>query len=854
MKSLLAVAILFSIIVSADSCGFAQTTVPTNANQIRLNPTGRNVATWSNKNGQHYAIQKDKENWHVVENTSYSVRLRYETFDPLVSIPTLPPRLRNLKLDTTNTSAERENTSAEQVYIVQFVTQPIEEYRQQITDMGGVLHKYLPHHSYLVRLSASEKNSVAKLPFVRWIGLYQPAYKIDENLLASWNDNSAQNPIRLNVMVHQRGPAQKKIVIAKVKELGGIIHAAIPDGFILETTLTPDQLATVAAMPEVAWIDPWSKADVDMDRAREIGGANFVETIAGYSGQGVRGEVMDTNLFDTHIDFQSIPPIFHGPRAGSDDHGTGTYGITFGSGTGNSLARGMLPNAQGIFADYGQLNNRYAHSAELVTAPYFCVFQSNSWGNGPTTSYTSNSAQMDDIIFLNDIVITQSQSNQNSQLSRPQAWAKNIVSVGGINHQETLTKTDDFWGGASFGPAADGRVKPDLCHFYDSIFTVDDSVGGYRNFCCTSGATPIVAGHFGLFFQMWSDGIFGNAVDRNGTVFENRPHSTTARAMVINNACSYSFNGTNANLARIRQGWGMPDLQRLHQMRMNTFIVNEDIALQNLETAEIFLNVPAGTPEFRATMVYLEPMGTTSSTLHRINDLSLRVTAPNGDVYWGNNGLLAGNFSTSGGSANSVDPVENVFLQNPSPGSWTVEVIANEINEDAKVETSAVDADFALVVTGITTIVSTVDDLAVNNGDVVGGDLDSILFADENALNIVAEAPDTDSTPVSIDVSGTFGDEPNTIQLLIRSQGNTPGLATTVELFNYDSNQFVAIGSGSVLFGETENFNVSIEDNAAEFAEDGTGRFLARISFETEAPALMFPWQVSIDQIGVTAN
>ena len=43
------------------------------------------------------------------------------------------------------------------------------------------------------------------------------------------------------------------------------------------------------------------------------------------------------------------------------------------------------------------------------------------------------------------------------------------------------------------------------------------------------------------------------------------------------------------------------------------------------------------------------------NTSATVNDLTLKVTSPNGSVYWGNNGLLAGNWSTAGGSANTVD-------------------------------------------------------------------------------------------------------------------------------------------------------------------------------------------------------
>jgi hypothetical protein len=114
------------------------------------------------------------------------------------------------------------------------------------------------------------------------------------------------------------------------------------------------------------------------------------------------------------------------------------------------------------------------------------------------------------------------------------------------------------------------------------------------------------------------------------------------------------------------------------------------------------LVVPPGTAELRATLDYRDPPGTTSSTLHRINDLDLILVAPDDTVYYGNNGLAAGMTSTPGGVPNKVDTVENVWLANPQSGEWHVIVFARSVNQDAHVETPALDVDYALVVTGVT--------------------------------------------------------------------------------------------------------------------------------------------------------
>ncbi|MHC4093581.1 MAG: S8 family serine peptidase, partial [Planctomycetota bacterium] len=391
-----------------------------------------------------------------------------------------------------------------------------------------------------------------------------------------------------------------------------------------------------------------------------------------------------------------------------DSHGAATSGICFGDGTGNPNARGLLPEGQGIVADYNTIGltgpNRHQHTGELIGAPYFAVFQTASVGSDRTTQYTTISADTDASLFEFDIVHCQSQSNAGDQMSRPQAWAKNIISGGGVYHYDTLDQSDDCWcGGASIGPATDGRIKPDLCAFYDDILTTTTgSPTSYTNsFGGTSGATPIICGHVGLFFQMWADGIFGNELPvPGGTVFENRAHMTTAKAVMINTANQYAFTGTGHDLTRTHQGWGWPDLGYLYDMRDKISIIDETELLGNMESIEFVGFIESGEPEMRVTLVYADPPGLPSSSQHRINDLTLKVTSPSATVYWGNNGLLEGNWSVPGGTANVVDTVENVFVQDPEPGVWAVEVIASEVNEDSHVETPTLDADFALVFSG----------------------------------------------------------------------------------------------------------------------------------------------------------
>ncbi len=645
-----------------------------------------------------YSIRRPGLDWSPPRRTSYEILLRYDSFDPAVRLPAIPDALA---------APAAGDAGDERIEIVQFITQPLPEYREAIRGLGGQVLQYLAHHAHLVRMTPAVGAQVRQLPFVRWVGPYHPAYRLEPALLDPAGGIPAR--ARYNIMLFEPGPGPKAAVAARIAAIGGTVNRPDAGKQLLEATLAPQQLIQVAAWNEVLYIDRWSPYGTDMNLAREITGANYVEGITGFSGQGVRGEVIDAGFNLGHGDLQSPPLLLHTP-ADVHSHGAATSGILFGDGTFNPIARGMLPDAQGIAADADVVFTglpRYDHTAQLRQSPWFAVFQSSSVGNVQVTEYTTISADTDAMLFDFDVLHCQSQSNTGDQSSRPQAWAKNIVSVGGIRHMDTLGIDDDCWGcgptAASIGPAEDGRIKPDLCHFYDSVFTTTSGApDAYTpTFGGTSAATPIVAGHFGVFFQMWSEGLFGYPVDPAATVFDNRPHMTTAKAMLINTAEPYAFAGESHDLTRVHQGWGMPSLRNLHDRREGMFIVDETDLLGALESAVYELAVGPGEPAARFTLTWADPPGVPASLRHRINDLSLRVTSPSGTVYWGNHGLLAGNWSVAGGEADTVDTVENVFIENPEAGTWIVEVLADEINEDGHVETPALDADFALVASGV---------------------------------------------------------------------------------------------------------------------------------------------------------
>jgi len=628
------------------------------------------LAVWRSQGA--YAVKRGQSDFSPATRTRYELMFRGgESRDPTVQ------RVRG----------------ESSLYLVQFYGVALPEMIAPLVKAGGEAVAPFPLHAYVMRLPEGALSFARKARFVRAIEPFEARHRFELGGTGRYliRPSSERSEVR-------------GALIAELNALGATVHLATANHYLLEATMSAQQVAQAAELGEVLHIDPWSAPEADMDKVRIISGANFLEETLGFTGTGVRGEVMDTNVFDQHPDLKNRGILFHGPHSGDLSHGTPTTGIVFGDGSANPAARGLMPTAQPIFASYEpflrETGDRHAHTTELTRPPYEAVFQSNSWGSSLTTNYTNLSAEMDTIVFDLDFLIFNSMSNSGDQSVRPQAWAKNVVSIGGVKHFDTLDTADDKWAeGGSIGPASDGRLKPDLAHFWD-LTLAPSGTGKYTQFGGTSGATPITAGYAGLFMQMWSAGVFGNPTP-GATVFANRPHFSTAKAMLINSATQWYFTGATHDLTRTHQGWGRVDVKRLYELRNSFFIINETELLTQSQTRRYELTVPAGSPALRATLTWADPAGVPSAGLHRVNDLTLKVTAPDGTVYFGNNGLELGLFSKSGGVANIKDTVENVFVETPATGTWLVEVRADEIAKDGHLETPEVDADFALVVSGI---------------------------------------------------------------------------------------------------------------------------------------------------------
>ena len=251
------------------------------------------------------------------------------------------------------------------------------------------------------------------------------------------------------------------------------------------------------------------------------------------------------------------------------------------------------------------------------------------------------------------------------------------------------------------GPSQ-GRIKPDIVATGANVLSVasDDSLAdhswdqtwtgaNYELMPGTSMACPIAAGATAVFYQYYKA--------TQGGAF---PSPALAKASMINGAVAMSgYTYENTATGAYAQGWGRLNLKNSVQGPTGGTIryIEQGTGLTTGGSNSRTITVNGSSVPLKITLVWTDPQGTAGSSAPLVNNLDLVVTAPNGTVYRGNK--FTGLWSTAnpGASADTANNVENVFVQSPATGTWTIEVRGTSVPTNV---TGMTGQDFAMAWSG----------------------------------------------------------------------------------------------------------------------------------------------------------
>lgn len=631
-------------------------------------------------------------------------------------------------------------------YVVQLGGLAKDDWLDSIRDTGVEVLQYVPHNAFFVYGDATAIAKVAAHSRVRWVGRYSPEQKKSPEL-AKFVGKVKGGSAMFDVAVFAR---------ADVRDVGvnisSVIHGRVlkeirlPNNFfnVVRIEAAPGDIDEIAKISDVIRIDQYEKPQIEDERAAQIISGNFSSTTVlnppGYNPLaqfGVNGQNVTISMVDDGVSIPGNGGFYltsantvDGPLRGGSPGATGGHGhlnasIISGDApfsaldpTGYNYGLGIAPksniiNIPLLTTGYtGSEANTY-NDTVITTGPNGVLgsISNNSWGNGlNSNAYDSYAGQFDGFVRdasvganIDPICLVFSAGNSGPgslSLTRPKA-AKNLIAVGNSENIRTeigmtnADNLDDLRGSSSRGPTADGRIKPDVIAPGSYITgsragsggSVSGSVDANVSYSIgTSHAAPQVAGAAALFTQFWKN--------TNGGV---NPSPALIKAAVINSA--QEMNGLTTNLATIpngNEGWGRINMKFMLNPGVPVKYVNQDVALSNPGTAVGFIGqVADSTKPVRVTLVWTDPPGAGDPAL--VNNLDLQVNV-NGTFYRGN--VFTGGVSTTGGSGDTKDNVENVFLPAgiPAGAFFSVGVSAVALNGDGILgNADLTDQHFAIV-------------------------------------------------------------------------------------------------------------------------------------------------------------
>lgn len=567
---------------------------------------------------------------------------------------------------------------------------------------------------------------------------------------------------------------------------------------------------TIARWPETFWLARRPTYRLLNDESAWVGQAGLErpnETPvhdAGILGEGQIVGVLDTGIDADMCFFReedgSLPPTVEGFGVGSpdlsrrklvvvnflwdqetpldpndwdtQDHGTHVAGSIAGDDLATPGVRddadGMAPMAQLVVQDGGYATDDCADMPAIGCPaaslyPFFdqayqqgARIHSNSYGDRenftPYNIYSDGSEDADRFMRDNPemlLVFAAGNNGPGSATVASPATAKNVLAVGATSHGSSAGSLASF---SSQGPTHDGRIKPDVTIPGSSVISANNDGNietdncNTRSMSGTSMACPTAAGLAALVREYFADGFHPSGEENAADAFT--PSAALVKAALV--ASATPMENVDAPPPSDPQGWGrilLDDVLYFPRDAKRLFVADERTGFSSPsdEPWEVTLDVLDASEPLRAVVTWTDEPSTPAASVNLINDLDLELVSPSGTVYRGN--AFTDGASAPGGTADRVNNLEAVRIEDPEVGLWTMRVAPFAIPAPSQ--------DFAAVATGrfpASGIVLDRTDLLLDDG--VGGDADGVLEPGEwvDLVTTLMNSGDTLATNVRVRV------------------------------------------------------------------------------------------------------
>ncbi len=562
--------------------------------------------------------------------------------------------------------------------LIQFNAIPSDVQKIQIASAGIDLLSYIPHKAWIASIDEQANLSALAVLNIRSILPLTSFQKISDDLMRNGMPDYAQKVSgKVDLIVQYYKNANELNVLTALQNAGCEI---LQRGKNLHTYTvrinSTNGVNQLAALPFVQHIQSIGAPPTHYDtKGRSLHRSNFLNADYGaglhYDGTGVTVATGDDGSI-SHIDFKGRLTDLTEFGQGTS-HADMTMGILLGAGNGDPVIRGMASGSHLVLFDVlGSSLGDYPQIVNAVSnySNYGVVVVSTSWGAG--CNVIDNTTQEGDMLLHNNpqLMFCFAGANSNGSncgygagtqwgnLGGGYIQGKNVTTCANLTSSGALDAT------SSRGPAADGRLKPDISANGTGQLSTNTN-NTYQVGAGTSAASPGVAGCFAQLYQAYKS--------MNGGL---NPDGALIKAVALNSANDLGNPGPDYKF-----GWGQINARRAYNTLADAHYLSSTISQGVSNTHAI--TVPAGTAQVKVMVYWSDVEGDPAAAKALVNNLDLTVTDP------GSTALLplvldpTPNATTLNANAvpgvDTLNNVEQVTIDAPAAGNYTVNVTGTDV-------------------------------------------------------------------------------------------------------------------------------------------------------------------------------
>lgn len=143
-------------------------------------------------------------------------------------------------------------------YVVQFNDLARESYKQEIKNLGGEIFDYIPDNAFIVKLSNKSFENLKERKFIKFIQIWQPAYRIAPNLIYEKQEPlKGDLPGRVNLLVAVFSGEDVESFHSKLKSIPDvtILAGPMPVRISVPAEKANDIAKFLANQVEVYWVE-----------------------------------------------------------------------------------------------------------------------------------------------------------------------------------------------------------------------------------------------------------------------------------------------------------------------------------------------------------------------------------------------------------------------------------------------------------------------------------------------------------------------------------------------------------------------------------------------------------------------